>query len=98
MLCEPLLGLLLKETGFFLEKVPDILQKAFLVVEDVVLILDEGDPENVEDTFWTGQGFAAERVLREPLDQMVADFRVNKVLLSPLQADKLLLRRQVEIQ
>ena len=44
------LALLFEEASLFFKQVAYVLQKALLVVEDVVLVLNEGDTEDVEDT------------------------------------------------
>ena len=98
LLGHPLLVLLFKEARLFLKQVSNVLQETFLVVEDVVLVLDEGDSKDVEDALRTREGLAAQRILREPLDQVVAHLCVDEVLLLPLQVDELLLRWQVKVQ
>ena len=68
------------------------------MVEDIVLVLDKGDAEDMEDALWARQRLATQGVLREPFDQMIAHLGVDEVLLAPLQVDELLLGRQVEVQ
>ena len=63
LLGHPLLVLLLKEACLFLEQVSNVLQEAFLVVEDVVLVLDEGHTEDVEDALRARESLAAQRIL-----------------------------------
>jgi hypothetical protein len=67
-------------------------------MENVFLIFDESDPEHMEDTLWTRKCLSTKGVLREALDQMVADLGVYEILLAPLKTDELLLRGQVEVQ
>ena len=68
------------------------------MMENIVLILDEGDAEDVEDALGARESLAAQRVLGESLDQVVAHLRVDEVFLFPLQVDELLFRWQVKVQ
>ena len=78
-----MLVLLFEEASLFLEQVSDVLQEALLVMEDVILILDEGDTEDVEDALWTRESLTAQRILRQSLNQVVANLGVYEVLLFP---------------
>ena len=68
------------------------------MVEDVVLVFDEGDAEYMKDTFGARECLPAQRVLAETFDQVIANFRINEVLLPPFQVDELLLGGQVEVE
>ena len=92
-----MLVLLFKEARLFLKQVSNVLEEAFLVMEDVVLVLDECHAEDVENALRTRKSLAAQCILREPLDQVVAHLCVDEVLLLPLQVDELLLRWQVKV-
>lgn len=68
------------------------------MVEDVVLIFDERDAEYMEDALGARECLAAQGVLAEPLDQVIAHLRIDEVLLPPFQVDELLLGGQVEVE
>ena len=61
------------------------------MMENVILVLNEGNSKHVENTLWTRQGLATKRILRQTLDQVIANFGVDKVLLAPFKIDELLL-------
>lgn len=52
VLLSSYLTLFFEESSLFLQKVADILHKALLMVENVILIFDESNTEDVEDAFW----------------------------------------------
>jgi len=61
------------------------------MVEDGVLIFNEGHTEHVEDTFGLRQSIPADLILDESFEQVVAGLCLNQVFFLPWQVDELLL-------
>jgi len=60
------------------------------VVEDSVLVFDEGDAKHVEDPVWARKCLTANFILDKSLHQVVACFCVDQILNLPGEIDELL--------
>ena len=87
----PLCVLLDKVVELFLKQSLDVLQEALLMVENGVLIFNEGHTEHVEDTFGLRQSIPADLILDESFEQVVSGLCLNQVFFLPWQIDELLL-------
>lgn len=72
---------LLKEIYLTLKDVADLLQKALLMMKDVVFILDKGQSEHKENTRGAAQGLLTFLRAQEGLYQVVSSPRIVEVFL-----------------